>query len=225
MTIQIEMVSDLVCPWCWVGLRRLQGALELTQDIETEVHFRPFELDPTIPAEGKDYKAYMAAKFGAGNTAATNRWAAMREMLETIGEAESIPFDFSGMDWRPNTMRAHRLLHWAQGQSKGLAAKEALFAAYFRDHKDIGDIEALAEIADEIGLDQAMVSDLLTKNADHDTVKATANTFIQMGVASVPTFIADRKWVVQGAESSEKIADMIRTISENAVSEDAPTSP
>ena len=219
MSIQIEMVSDLVCPWCWVGLRRLQGALELTKEVETEVHFRPFELDPTIPVEGKDYKAYMTAKFGAGNDAATSRWAAMREMLETIGAAEDIPFDFAGMDWRPNTMRAHRLLHWAQGQGKGLAAKEALFAAYFRDHKDIGDIEALAGIAGEIGLGRAMVTDLLTKDADHDTVKAEANTFIQMGVASVPTFIADRKWAVQGAESSEKIADMIRTISDNQAQE------
>lgn len=216
MTINIEMVSDIVCPWCWVGLRRLKGALEMTSEIETAVHFRPFELDPTIPAEGTDYKTYMAAKFGTGDSAATNRWQAMRDMLVKIGAEEDIPFDFDGISWRPNTMKAHRLVHWAQGQGKGMAAKEALFTAFFRDHRNIGDADTLADIGGEIGLDRAMVADLLAGEADHDAVKAEEEAFVQMGVQSVPTFIADRKWALQGAESSEKIADMIRTIAANA---------
>ena len=224
MTINIEMVSDLVCPWCWVGLRRLKGALEMTSEIETVIHFRPFELDPTIPVEGQDYKAYMAAKFGSGDTAATSRWHAMRDMLVKIGAEEDIPFVFDGIPLRPNTMKAHRLMHWAQGQGKGMAAKEALFEAFFRDHRDIGDNDVLADVAGEIGLDRAMVADLIASEADHDTVKAEEATFVQMGVQSVPTFIADRKWALQGAESSEKIADMIRTIAENAAGEREATS-
>lgn len=217
--IQIEMVSDLVCPWCWVGLRRLKAAIDLVPDIETEILFRPYQLDPTVPSEGVEYKTYMKGKFGDGiddnaKAASKNRWAQMRAALEDYGQAEDIPFDFEHMDMRPNTTNAHRLVHWAQGQGKALAAKEALFEAYFKDHRDIGDPDVLADIGAEIGLDRAIIADLLAGEADKDTVAKEANLFMQMGVRGVPCFIGNRAIAVQGAESAENIAKLIRATAE-----------
>lgn len=213
--IVLEMVSDLVCPWCWLGLRRVKAAIDMVPEVETEILFRPYQLDPTVPAEGMDYKTYMKGKFGdaiddEAKSASKNRWAQMRAALEDYGQAEGIPFDFENMNMRPNTTNAHRLVHWAQGQGKGMAAKEALFTAYFSDHRDIGDTEVLSDIAGEIGLDSEIVGDLLAGDADRNTVAEEANLFMQMGVRGVPCFIGNRSIAVQGAETSEKIAKLIR---------------
>lgn len=209
MTLHIEMVSDLVCPWCWVGLRRLKGAIELVPELEVEVLFRPFELDPTIPSGGTDYKAYMKARFGSDQS--RERSNQMRDALIQYGKDEGIPFDFDRITRRPNSFNAHRVVHWAQGQSLGMAAKEALFDAFFSKGLDIGDHEVLVTIASEIGLDPNIVSDLLASDADVETVRNDQNLFRQMGVSGVPTFIALRQIAVQGAESSEKLARFLKT--------------
>lgn len=213
MTLQIEMVSDLVCPWCWVGLRRLQAAIELVPELEVEVLFRPFELDPSIPAGGTDYKAYMKARFGSDQT--RDRANQMRDALIEYGQQEGIPFDFDKISWRPNSFNAHRLVRWAQGQNLGMAAKEALFEAYFAKGLDIGDHEVLVTLAARIGLDPNLVSDLLSGNADVETTRQEQDLFRQMGISGVPTFIAHRQIAVQGAETSEKIARFLRTASEH----------
>lgn len=216
--IAIEMVSDIVCPWCWLGLRRLRGAIEQTPEVETEIYFRPYQLDPTVPEEGMEYKAYMRAKFGVApsdeKSASKNRWAQMREALETYGKEEGIPFNFDGIPKRPNTVNAHRLVHWAQGQGKGLDAKEALFKAYFTDHRDVGDLDVLREIAEEIGLDGPLVADLLAGTADRDQVRGEYQYFQQMGVNGVPFFMGNRMIAMQGAETSENLAKLIRATAE-----------
>jgi len=209
MTLHIEMVSDLVCPWCWVGLRRIKGAMALVPEIDVEILFRPFELDPSIPAGGTDYKAYMKSRFGSDQS--RDRANQMRDALIQYGQEEDIPFDFERITWRPNSFDAHRLVHWAQGQSRGMEAKEALFEAYFSKGLDIGDHEVLVTIASEVGLDPNIVSDLLASDADVDTTRNEQNLFRQMGVSGVPTFIAHRQIAVQGAESSEKIARFLKT--------------
>lgn len=218
--VAVEMVSDLVCPWCWVGLRRLKSALDMVPEIETELVFRPYQLDPTVPEGGMEYKAYMRAKFGSdpseAKDASKSRWGQMREMLETYGREEDIPFDFDGMAVRPNTVNAHRIVHWAQGQGKGLAAKEALFTAYFRDHKDIGDVVVLKEIAESIGLDGGLVADLLAGDADKAHVNQEYAFFQNMGVRGVPFFMGNRRVAVQGAETAENIAQMIRVAAEKS---------
>ena len=223
MSITIEMVSDLVCPWCWLGLRRLQAAREMTPGIEAEILFRPFELDPAIPREGVDYKAYMQAKLGGSGGSqedpARSRFRAMRDALEQYGAEEGIPFAFDGITVRPNTLDAHRLVRWAQGQDAGADAKEALFAAYFRDHRDIGRQDVLVEIAGEIGLDRDIVSDLLARDADLDSVRREEEVFREMGVRGVPTYIGDRRVAVQGAESADKLTRFIRTLAERAPQE------
>ncbi len=220
MTVAIEMVSDLVCPWCWLGLRRVKAAQAMTPDVETEILFRPYQLDPTVPEEGMDYRAYMTRKFGGAGDAdedpTKNRWRAMRQALEEYGEAENIPFDFNDIPRRPNTTNAHRLVHWAQGQGKGVEAKEAIFAAYFSDHRDIGDVEVLTDIGAGIGLDRAILADLFASDADRNTVAQEAAFFMEMGVRGVPTFIVNRRVAVQGAETAEKIAKMIRAAAAQA---------
>lgn len=216
MSIALEMVSDLVCPWCWLGLRRLKTAMEMAPDTGVEVWFRPYELDPTVPEAGVSYKDYMQARLGGtGDTSEDpekSRFRAMRDALEEYGEAEGIPFRFSGIEVRPNTFDAHRLVRWAQGQGLGFEAKEALFAAYFRDHRDIGQSGVLAEIAGEIGLDRDIVAKLLGSDADIEAVRQEEALFQQMGVSGVPTYIGNRNVAVQGAESAEKLARFLRSL-------------
>ena len=208
MTLVIEMVSDLVCPWCWLGKRRMDDAIKLVPDLEVELIFRPFELDPTIPAEGVDYKAHMKEKFGSD--AGKDRANAMRQALIDYGEAEGIPYRFDQITRRPNSFNAHRLVRWAQGQQKGAAAKEALFKAYFSDGRDIGETDVLLDIAREIDLDPGIVAELLPTDADVQNVRNEEALFQQMGISGVPTYIANRRVAVQGAETAEKLARFLR---------------
>ena len=208
MTLVIEMVSDLVCPWCWLGKRRMDDAIKLVPDLEVELIFRPFELDPTIPAEGVDYKAHMKEKFGSD--AGKDRANAMRQALIDYGEAEGIPYRFDQITRRPNSFNAHRLVRWAQGQQKGAEAKEALFKAYFSDGRDIGETDVLVDIAREIDLDPGIVAELLPTDADVQNVRNEEALFQQMGISGVPTYIANRRVAVQGAETAEKLARFLR---------------
>lgn len=209
MKLVIEMVSDLVCPWCWMGLRRFMAALPLVPELDVDLVFRPFELDPEIPAGGVDYKAYMKQKFGGDEN--KSRANTMREALTTHGAAEGVPFHFDRITRRPNTFDAHRLLHWAQGQGKGLEAKEALFSAFFSEGQDIGDLQVLLTVAAKIGLDPNITSDLLASDADSDIIRNEMNMFRQMGISGVPTFVAHRRIAAQGAETPEKIAQFLQT--------------
>lgn len=207
-SLSIEMVSDIVCPWCWLGLRRLKTALDQHPNAsEIEVRFRPFQLDPTVPAQGLNYREYMTAKFGPDGP--DNRWKQMREALEGYGEGEDIPFDFKGMSHRPNTLSAHRLVRWAQGQGLGWQAKEALFAAYFRDHKDIGAPDTLVDIGKAIGLDGEVLEGLFASGADMDAVQEEERLFRSMGIAGVPMFIAGRRFALQGAQDAETVSKFL----------------
>jgi predicted DsbA family dithiol-disulfide isomerase len=205
--LTIEMVSDLVCPWCWLGLRRIRSAIDLADDVDVELIFRHFELDPTIPQGGVNYRDYMASKFGPETE--DNRWASMREALVQYGEEEGIPFNFGELRHRPNSFDAHRLVRWAQGQGKGIEAQEALFSAYFEHARDIGDHDVLADIGESIGLDREIIAGLLDSDADAQATRDEENLFREMGIGGVPTYIAMRRIAVQGAESAEKLAKFL----------------
>lgn len=206
MQVALEMVSDLVCPWCWLGLRRIKQAIDIADDVSVTLIFRPYELDPNIPESGIDSKAYYAKH----HTLSSEKRRLMRDSLVTQGKDDGIAFDFENITIRPNSFNAHRLVHWAQGQSKGLAAKEALFQAYFSDRRDIGDSGVLVEIASEIGLDSNIVGDLIESDADVSRVREEESVFQKMGVSGVPTYIADRRLVVQGAQDATQLAKFIR---------------
>lgn len=198
-TIQVDIVSDIVCPWCWLGVRYFQKAAKQSKH-DINLTWRPYMLDPTVPEEGVPYNAYMKQKFGDGPS---DRFKAMREALETQGPKLGIDFKFGDIPMRPNTLNAHRLLKWAQGQDLGDAASDALFQAFFTDLKDVGDPTILKEIAKEIGMDAELVSDLLSKEDDKNAVREEIIFFRNLGVNGVPCFIYNGQFAVQGAQPAE----------------------
>jgi predicted DsbA family dithiol-disulfide isomerase len=203
--IQLDVVSDVVCPWCWLGKRRLDAALESIDDLEIEVTFRPFQLDPDVPAGGVDYKRYMEAKFGD-----LSRITASQEHLVAAGAALGMTYRFGEIANRPNTLDAHRLIRWANGQGKGGDAVEALFRAHFADLKDVGDAAALAEIGGAAGLDSKLVAELLASGRDKAEVQAEEAFFRRLGIGAVPTFIAQGRTAVQGAQEPDALVRFIR---------------
>ena len=187
--------------------------MALVPDVDVELIFRPYELDPAIPAEGVDYKDYMRKAFSSPE--AKERSGAMRQALIDYGEAEGIPYRFDAITRRPNSFDAHRLVRWAQGQNKGAEAKEALFQAFFHDGRDIGDHGVLVDIARTIGLDPTIVADLLPTDADVENTRQEETFFREVGVTGVPTYIANRQFAAQGAETPEKLARFIRHAADN----------
>lgn len=172
-------------------------------------------LDPSVPEGGLPYRDYMKQKFGDGPS---NRFKQMRKHLEQNGPANGIAFKFDDIPMRPNTLDAHRLLKWAQGQDKGNAASEALFQAYFTELKDVGDKQVLSQIAQSIGMDAELVSDLLAKEDDKNAVREEIMFFRNLGVNAVPTFIYNGQFAVQGAQPPEAHLQAIQKAAENPAS-------
>lgn len=215
--VSVDIVSDVVCPWCWLGLRYWDQARALVPDIQTETVFRPFQLDGALPREGADYKAYMKAKFGNGPD---DRFKQMRAHLEAAGPEVGIQFEFDGIPKRPNTLDAHRVIRWAQGQDLGEAATERLHKAFFQDHLDIGDAAVLTQLASEIGLDSEIISDLLSSDRDRQAVLDEEQFYRRLGVQGVPCFIFNGQFAVSGAEDPKVLADAIRQAASQPASED-----
>lgn len=214
--ISVDIVADLVCPWCWLGKRNWDAALASTPDIAVETVWRPYQLDPTLPREGKPYRDYMKAKFSGEDR---QRWTQMRTYLEDAAPAAGIEFRFDDIPVRPNTLNAHRLMRWAGTQGKAGEMAEALFAAFFRDSRDIGERGVLIALASEAGLDAAIVGDLLATDRDEKAVWEEEVFFRKLGVSGVPTYIFNGRFAVSGAQEASVLADAIR----QAVNEPADT--
>ena len=202
-------MSDVVCPWCFIGQKRLDKAIAAVPDVDVSVHWRPFQLDPTIPPEGKDRKAYMLAKFGS-----EERLREIHARIEALGAAEGIDFAFDAIKVSPNTLDAHRVIRWA-----GAAGAEVqnqlvrnLFQLYFEKGMNIGDHAVLAEAAREAGMDAAVVESLLASDADREAVATEAATASRMGVTGVPCFLLEGKYAVMGAQDADTLADAIRQV-------------
>ncbi|WP_026940731.1 DsbA family oxidoreductase [Hellea balneolensis] len=198
--IQVDIVSDIVCPWCWLGVKYFQKAAKQS-GLDINLTWRPYMLDPSVPEGGVPYNDYMKQKFGTDGP--NNRFKAMREALEEAAPKVGIDFKFGQIPMRPNTLNAHRLLKWAQGQDLGDAASEALFQAFFTDLEDVGDVETLTNVAAEIGMDAELVGELLTKDDDKNTVREEILFFRNLGVNGVPCFIYNGQFAVQGAQPVE----------------------
>ena len=208
-SVSIDVVSDVVCPWCFLGEKRLRAAIAAVGDVDVAVRWRPFQLDPTIPPEGKDRKEYMRAKFGDGD-----RLHQIHTNLVSLGAAEGISFDFDAIGVSPNTLDAHRVIRWAGTMGAAVQNRlvEDLFSRYFERGENTGDAGVLVEAAKAAGMDTAVVETLLPTDADADAVRAEINTAAQMGITGVPCFLLEGKYAVMGAQETAVLADAIRQI-------------
>ena len=207
--VKLDIISDPVCPWCYIGKAQLDRALAAAPDHPFEVEWHPFQLNPDMPAEGMDRRDYLRAKFG-GEEGAAEVYAKVAEAAEAAG----LSLDLGAIRRQPNTLDAHRLIHWAGIEGRQTAAVSALFAAYFKQGRDIGDREVLADIADEIGMDAAVIHRLLDSPADVEETRARDEAAREMGVTGVPTFIVAGKHAVPGAQPAALWTRVIEELAE-----------
>lgn len=207
--LTVDIVSDVMCPWCYVGQKRLENALGQVPDVDVDIHWRPFQLDPTLPQEGKDRRQYLSEKFGGDERAGT-----IYQAIKDAGEAEGIPFDFEAIEVSPNTLDAHRLIRWASSAGDGVQNRLArrLFQLYFEEGENVGDHKVLVAAAGDVGMDAAVVEGLLATDADREAVQAEIATASQMGVTGVPCFLIEGKYAVMGAQDAATLANALRQI-------------
>ena len=196
--MHIDIFSDPICPWCFIGKRRLQRALEARPFVRPTIRWRAFQLNPAMPAGGMERQAYLAAKFG--NAADAER---LYQTIGRVGAAEGIEFRFDRIAVTPNTVDAHRFIRYAERQGAGDAALDALFRAYFTEGCDIGDPAVLAGLADQAGLDRSAAAAYLATGDDADAVRGEDMRARQLGIEGVPCFIVDRRYALSGAQEPE----------------------
>jgi predicted DsbA family dithiol-disulfide isomerase len=211
--MQIDIVSDTVCPWCFIGKHKLEQALAQRADIPFDIRWRAYRLDPDIPREGVDRRAYMRAKFGD-----SPRASAMSDAIREAGRSVGIAFAFDKIEKRPETTDSHRLIRWAASAGRQNDIVERLFKAYFEDGRDIGDAAVLAEVARESGMDATLVADLLAKDADRALIEQEDALAHRMGISGVPTFIFANKYMISGAYDSDKLVRVIDKVASEMAS-------
>ena len=202
--IKLDIMSDPICPWCYIGKAHLDRALQDHPDHPFAIEWHPFQLNPDMPREGMDRRSYLERKFG-GKEGAVRAYAPVVEHAEKAG----LNINFEAMQRTPNTLDAHRLIHWAGIEGRQTAAVSALFKAYFVDARDIGEAEVLADIADSIEMDAAVVTRLLKSDVDAQDIRDRDAHSRKMGVNSVPTFIVANTHAVPGAQPPELWAQVI----------------
>lgn len=200
----IDVVSDIVCPWCYVGKKRLEQACTMAPEIPVLIHWRPFQLDPTIPQEGVPRRAYMEKKFGS-----LDKIAPVHERLTALGAELGIPFNFPAITISPNTLDAHRLIRWSYGSDQNAMA-EALFRAFFVDAQNLADRAVLARIAASCGFSYDEILARLETDEDVTAVQGEIAGAQQLGIQGVPFFIFDQRYAVSGAEAPEHLAAALR---------------
>lgn len=209
-TMQVDVFSDPVCPWCFIGKRRFDAAARERPALGLALHWRAFQLNPDMPAGGMDRAAYLQAKFG-GATRAKEIYQRVNEAGQSVG----IEFAFDNIRRTPSTVQAHRLIRLAQQPEidRGDALTEALFGAYFLAGEDIGDRDTLVEVAARAGLDREETACYLDGDHDRDTVLAEDAQARRLGIQGVPCFIIDRRLAVSGAQEP---AVLVRAFDEAA---------
>jgi predicted DsbA family dithiol-disulfide isomerase len=196
--IHIDIVSDVICPWCFIGKRRFERALKLRPDLEASVSWRAFQLNPDMPPGGMDRQQYLSLKFG-GPMQARRVYAA----VEQAGASEGIDFAFERIRRTPNTTDAHRLIRFATMEGNAEPVVEALFRAYFLEGRDIGDPGELVEIARTAGLEARAAAAWLASERGRDAVLAEDRAARRAGVEGVPCFIVDGGYALSGAQEPE----------------------
>ncbi|UWQ51575.1 DsbA family oxidoreductase [Leisingera caerulea] len=206
-TVKLDILSDPICPWCYIGKTHLDKALAEVPDHPFVIEWHPFQLNPDMPREGMDRRDYLERKFG-GKEGAVKAYAPVVEHAEKAG----LTINFEAMKRTPNTLDAHRLIHWAGIEGKQTQVVDALFKAYFVDAKDIGDHAVLAEIAQEAGMEADVAARLLEGDSDVQEIRDRDAHSRKMGVTSVPTFIVASQHAVPGAQPPELWKQVIEDI-------------
>jgi predicted DsbA family dithiol-disulfide isomerase len=214
MNIKIDIVSDVACPWCYVGKNRLEKALAMVPEIKADITWQPFQLDPSVPTEGRDLKGYYAAKFGS-----EEKVQQIFQHMESVGDAEGIAFDFSKMERTMNTLPLHVLMLEAEKEGFKAKLKERFFKAYFEDATDLSKTENITELMAEFGWKGVKVEAILSNESLYEEVKEKISYFQSRGVSAVPFFIFNEKYGISGAQSPEVLADTMRQIQQEMQAE------
>jgi predicted DsbA family dithiol-disulfide isomerase len=209
--MRIDIFSDTVCPWCYLGKRRFELALATRPQYEPQVTWRPFELNPELPIEGMDRTAYMAAKFPD-----PERVVEAQTELVRLGEAAGIQFRFELIKRMPNTRRSHLLIAHAARYSLQAAVKERMMRAYFEEGCDIGDLEELVRLGSEAGLGEADARNTLILRAGQDGVVAAERHAAVLGITGVPTYIFDGQYTISGAQEAAVFSRVFDQVAEFA---------
>jgi predicted DsbA family dithiol-disulfide isomerase len=202
--VRIDVVSDVVCPWCFIGKHRLEKALALRPDIPVEVHYRPYFLNDWIPREGMSREQYLTTKFGS-----VDRYKGIAQRVGAAAKEEGLVYASDKMKRQPNTLDCHRLIRWAEAIGKAPEMKQKLMDLYFTQGADLTDRYTLVKAATDIGLNANQVTDDLASDKDVAEIEAEALSAKEAGIEGVPCFIFGGKFAVSGAQSPEYLADAI----------------
>lgn len=209
--LRIDIISDVVCPWCIVGYRQLQQAVDAT-GAQVDIHWHPFELNPNMPAEGQNMAEHIMEKYGTTKEQSLEN----RERLRALGEELAFRFVFSDDMRMHNTFNTHQLLHWATQQDRGNDLKQALFVAHFTNHRDLSDNDVLADVAQDIGLDRAEALDVLTDQRFASATRQEEQFWTQQGISGVPAMVFDRQYLVTGAQGVDNYRNILGQLATNA---------
>jgi predicted DsbA family dithiol-disulfide isomerase len=208
--LQIDVVSDVVCPWCFIGKRRLEKALALKPNVPVEVRYHPYFLNPWVPREGISRDEYLTTKFGS-----PERYKSIAGRVADAAASEGLTYAVEKMRRQPNTLDCHRLILWAQSSGKAPEMKQRLMDLYFTQGADLSDREVLVQAAADIGMDPIKIRELLASDADVEQVEAAANAAKDAGIDGVPTFILGGVAAISGAQSPEILANAIEQVANN----------
>ena len=206
--LQIDIVSDVVCPWCYIGKRRIENALALVPDVPVEIHWRPFFLNNWIPREGISRDEYLTAKFGS-----VEAYKGIAGRVVTAAGEEGLSYRPDMVKRQPNTIDCHRLIHWAEAIGKSAEMKQRLMELYFRDGGDLTDTDVLVQAAADCGLDADEVRKRLATDEDVELISSQAREASDKGISGVPTFVFAQKYAVSGAQPADQLARAIRQVS------------
>ena len=206
--LKIDIVSDVVCPWCYIGKKRIEDALALVPDVPVEVNWRPFFLNPWVPREGISRDEYLTAKFGS-----TEAYKGIAGRVVAAAAEEGLEYNSDRVKRQPNTIDSHRLIHWAAAEGKAAQMKQRLMELYFRDGGDLTDTDVLVQAAADVGLDADSVRKRLATDEDMDRISGQAQEASEKGISGVPTFVFAQKYAVSGAQPADQLARAIRQVS------------
>jgi predicted DsbA family dithiol-disulfide isomerase len=211
--LKIDFVSDVSCPWCVIGMKSLEAALaKLAGDVEADIHFQPFELNPNMGPAGQDIAEHIHQKYGSGPADMERN----RQAIQARGAAVGFRFDMGKRGRIYNTFDAHRLLHWAQGEGKQKALKDALFTAYFSEGRNPGDHAVLAAVAKSVGLDEKRAAQILAADEYAAEVRAREQFYASRGINAVPSVIINDRHLIRGGQPTEVFEQALRDLAAEA---------